>query len=131
MRRVAFAFITLLLIDCGTLMPPGDVTIYRNPDTARTVLTALETLRYQSAKDVSKAYLEGRISKEKALQFERVDEMFRSSWRTASDLVRAWQDNKGAAPPDLQARLNETTMLVSSLEIEARRVNDGTSQRVP
>jgi hypothetical protein len=122
-HRVALSGLILFFFSCASLVQfGGDSTLYRSPERARTVLTALQTLRFHSAELVAKAYVTGRISPERAKQFEAIDDKFRASWGVAADLVNLWVSARGTAPRGLQESMAEVESLGAELEQAGREV---------
>lgn len=125
MKRIIVVSLFLFLIGCGSTggflagFLSGDETIYRSATSARTVLTALETLRYHSAKTVAEAYVRGRVSKEQLLSFNEKDEKFRAAWAKASDLVTQWLAAK-ERPAGVIGAMNEVETLGAAVEAAGR-----------
>ena len=116
MKRAAILFVVLSLA-CSS----SDLTKYNSPERARTVLTAVQTLRYHSAQEVAKAYVQGRITKPQADTFESIDNSFRAAWEVASELVRLWLVS-GQRPVGLTESMGKVETLAAAIEAESRKV---------
>jgi hypothetical protein len=118
---IALALFCTLTLSCASLsLPAGDGTIYRSAEKARTALTALQTLRYHGMNQVATAYLNGRISKERLMEINAVDEKFRAAWAKASDLVSLWLT--AAKPFGLNEAMAEVETLGGEVEKRTREV---------
>lgn len=125
------ALLVVPLLSCGSgggiHIPIGGgstdptTTVYRDPERARTVLIALETLRFHSAETVAKACIQGRLQRTQCNQYQTFDDDFRTAWATASDLVRLWLNTK-AAPAQMEASMAAVESRAAKIEIEARKV---------
>lgn len=95
-------------------------TIYRSPERARLALTALQALRWRSAKTVAELYVSGHITKQQLQNFDAIDSEFRAKWAVASDLVSVWLTLPGAKPKEVDSRMSDVEKLSLDIETKAR-----------
>ncbi len=112
---------TLLLTSCTMAsFQQNAATVYRSPERARTVLTAMQTLRYAAAQDVAKACVQGRLEPSTCNTYEKADDAFRASWEKASDLVRLWLTMPRAVPRGLQESMSQVEDQAAKVEAIGR-----------